>query len=116
MGAAEPGKSETGTLYFPAALVHALVNLRFSCCCCRVMRYLVTVTVLYLLACRVTAVSRAEMPLLSSDPSTNHFGYIEGFDVLNAGQQNALDDMVRLLSHFLASPSVSPDARSLSPT
>ena len=70
------------------------------------MRYLVTIAVLCLLACRVTAVGRAEMPLLSSDPSTNHFGYIEGFDVLNAGQQNALDDMVRDLSHFLASPSL----------
>eukprot|EP00011_Vannellida_sp_DIVA3-517-6-12_P007685 CAMPEP_0114628094 /NCGR_PEP_ID=MMETSP0168-20121206/12638_1 /TAXON_ID=95228 ORGANISM="Vannella sp., Strain DIVA3 517/6/12" /NCGR_SAMPLE_ID=MMETSP0168 /ASSEMBLY_ACC=CAM_ASM_000044 /LENGTH=413 /DNA_ID=CAMNT_0001839455 /DNA_START=1 /DNA_END=1242 /DNA_ORIENTATION=- len=33
------------------------------------------------------------MPLLSSSVSSNHWGYIAGFDLLNAGQQQALDDM-----------------------
>lgn len=53
------------------------------------------VLVLLLLGCFVAEAygNRGSMPLLDSSSASNHWGYIEGFDVLNSDQQEDLDEM-----------------------
>ena len=51
------------------------------------------------LLCGTSMGERSDLPLLSSNPDTKHWGYLQGFDVLSQEEQNAMhkvfDDAVK---------------------